>query len=252
VVPVMCGASYKNKDVQPLLDAVSYYLPSPLDMPATKGTHPKTGEEIVRKPDPEAPLAALAFKIMTDPYVGKLTYFRVYSGTVEAGSYVYNSSTGRKERIGRLLLMHADKREDIERASAGDIVAAVGLKETKTGHTLCNEGKQIVLESMHFPEPVISVAIEPKTKADQDKLGESLNKLAEEDPTFKVRSDEETAQTLISGMGELHLEILVDRLLRDTRMSASRKWLIKKLFAKKSKPRASSCINPVAADNLGE
>ena len=220
MVPVMCGASYKNKGVQPLLDAVGYFLPSPLDMPDTKGTHPKTGEEIIRKPDPEAPLAALAFKIMTDPYVGKLTYFRVYSGTIEAGSYIYNSSTGKKERVGRLLLMHADKREDIEAAKAGDIVAAVGLKETRTGHTLCSEGKQIVLESMHFPEPVISVAIEPKTKTDQDRLGESLNKLAEEDPTFKIRSDEETGQTLIAGMGELHLEILVDRLLREFKVHA--------------------------------
>jgi elongation factor G len=220
MVPVLCGASYKNKGVQRLLDAVNYYLPSPLDMPDTKGTHPKTGEEIVRKPDPGAPLAALAFKIMTDPYVGKLTYFRVYSGTVEAGSYVYNSTTGKKERIGRILLMHADKREDIKEARAGDIVAAVGLKDTKTGHTLCAENKQIVLESMHFPEPVISVAIEPKTKADQDKLGESLNKLADEDPTFRIRTDEETGQTLISGMGELHLEILVDRLLREFKVHA--------------------------------
>lgn len=220
MVPVMCGASYKNKGVQPLLDAVNYYLPSPLDMPAIKGTHPKTGEDLVRHPDPDEPFAALAFKIMTDPYVGKLTYFRVYSGIVEAGSYVYNTATGKKERIGRLLLMHADKREDVKEAKAGDIVAAVGLKETRTGHTLCSENKQIVLESMHFPEPVISVAIEPKTKADQDRLGESLNKLAEEDPTFKIRSDEETGQTLISGMGELHLEILVDRLLREFKVHA--------------------------------
>jgi len=220
MVPVMCGASYKNKGVQPLLDAVNFYLPSPLDMPDIKGTHPKTGEEIIRKPDPDAPLAALAFKIMTDPYVGKLTYFRVYSGKVEAGSYVYNTANGKKERIGRLLLMHADKREDVEVARAGDIVAAVGLKDTRTGHTLCNESKQIILESMHFPEPVISVAIEPKTKADQDRLGESLNKLAEEDPTFKIRSDEETGQTLIAGMGELHLEILVDRLLREFKVHA--------------------------------
>ena len=220
MVPVMCGASYKNKGVQPLLDAVNYYLPSPLDMPETKGTHPKTGEELIRKPDPDEPLAALAFKIMTDPYVGKLTYFRVYSGRVEAGSYVYNTVTGKKERIGRLLLMHADKREDVQVARAGDIVAAVGLKDTRTGHTLCNENKQIILESMHFPEPVIAVAIEPKTKADQDRLGESLNKLAEEDPTFKIRTDEETGQTLIAGMGELHLEILVDRLLREFKVHA--------------------------------
>jgi elongation factor G len=220
MVPVLCGASYKNKGVQRLLDAVTFYLPSPLDMPDVKGTHLKTGEEISRRPDPEAPVAALAFKIMTDPYVGRLTYFRVYSGTIESGSYVYNSTIGKRERIGRLLRMHADKREDIKQAIAGDIVAAVGLKETKTGHTLCAENKQIILESMHFPEPVISVAIEPRTKADQDRLGESLNKLAEEDPTFKVRSDEETGQTLISGMGELHLEILVDRLLREFRVHA--------------------------------
>ncbi|MDZ7266105.1 MAG: elongation factor G [candidate division KSB1 bacterium] len=221
MVPVLCGSAFKNKGVQRLLDAVTYYLPSPSDLPDVKGTHPKTNEEVTRKPSPSEPFSALAFKIMTDPYVGKLTYFRVYSGTITVGSYVYNSSTGTKERVGRLLLMSANKRDDIEQAQAGDIVAAVGLKNTKTGHTLCDEKKPIVLEAMHFPEPVISVAIEPKTKADQDALGESLAKLAEEDPTFKVRTDEETGQTLIAGMGELHLEILVDRLVREFKVHAN-------------------------------
>ncbi len=221
LVPVMCGSAFKNKGVQRLLDAVNYYLPSPVDLPDTKGTNPKTGDAITRKPDPREPFSALAFKIMTDPYVGKLTYFRVYSGKIEAGSYVYNSSNGEKERLGRILVMSANKREDVELAQVGDIVAAVGLKKTRTGHTLCIENKQIVLESMHFPEPVISVAIEPKTKADQDLLGDSLAKLAEEDPTFRVRSDEETGQTLIAGMGELHLEILIDRLLREFKVHAS-------------------------------
>jgi elongation factor G len=221
MVPVMCGSAFKNKGVQRLLDAVTYYLPSPVDLPATKGHHPKTNEEIVRKPSPDEPFSALAFKIMTDPYVGKLTYFRVYSGQLDAGSYVYNSNSGKRERIGRLLLMMANDREDIKHVEAGDIVAAVGLKDTRTGHTLCNEGKPIVLEAMHFPEPVISVAIEPKTKGDQDKLGESLAKLAEEDPTFRIRVDEETNQTLIAGMGELHLEILVDRLLREFKVHAN-------------------------------
>ncbi|MEK7728748.1 MAG: elongation factor G, partial [candidate division KSB1 bacterium] len=221
MVPVLCGSAFKNKGVQSLLDAVNFYLPSPLDMPEVKGTHPKTDEQIFRKPDPGEPFSALAFKIMTDPYVGKLTYFRVYSGRIDAGSYVYNSTVGAKERIGRLLVMSANKREDVESAQAGDIVAAVGLKNTKTGHSLCAENKQIVLESMHFPEPVISVAIEPRTKADQDLLGESLGKLAEEDPTFKIRTDEETGQTLIAGMGELHLEILIDRLLREFKVHAN-------------------------------
>jgi len=221
MVPVLCGSAFKNKGVQRLLDAVNFYLPSPLDMPEVKGIHPKTDEQIFRKPDPVEPFSALAFKIMTDPYVGKLTYFRVYSGKIDAGSYVYNSTVGSKERIGRLLVMSANKREDVESAQAGDIVAAVGLKNTRTGHTLCAENKQIVLESMHFPEPVISVAIEPRTKADQDLLGESLGKLAEEDPTFKIRTDEETGQTLIAGMGELHLEILIDRLLREFKVHAS-------------------------------
>jgi elongation factor G len=221
MVPIMCGSAFKNKGVQRLLDAVTYYLPSPVDVPPTKGHHPKTNEEISRKPSPDEPFSALAFKIMTDPYVGKLTYFRVYSGQLDAGSYVYNSSSGKRERIGRLLLMMANDREDIKHVEAGDIVAAVGLKDTRTGHTLCDEHKPIILESMHFPEPVISVAIEPKTKGDQDKLGESLAKLAEEDPTFRVRVDDETNQTLIAGMGELHLEILVDRLLREFKVHAN-------------------------------
>lgn len=221
MVPVLCGSAFKNKGVQRLLDAVNLYLPSPVDMPEVKGTHPKTNEQLARKASPDEPFSALAFKIMTDPYVGKLTYFRVYSGKVDAGSYVYNSTSNTKERIGRLLIMSANKREDVEGAQAGDIVAAVGLKNTKTGHTLCAENKQIVLESMHFPEPVISVAIEPRTKADQDLLGESLGKLAEEDPTFKIRTDEETGQTLIAGMGELHLEILIDRLLREFKVHAN-------------------------------
>lgn len=221
MVPVLCGSAFKNKGVQRLLDAVNLYLPSPLDMPEVKGTHPRTNDELTRKPSPDEPFSALAFKIMTDPYVGKLTYFRVYSGKIDSGSYVYNSTSSTKERVGRLLVMSANKREDVESAQAGDIVAAVGLKNTKTGHTLCAENKQIVLESMHFPEPVISVAIEPRTKADQDLLGESLGKLAEEDPTFKIRTDEETGQTLIAGMGELHLEILIDRLLREFKVHAN-------------------------------
>ncbi len=221
MVPVLCGSAFKNKGVQRLLDAVNLYLPAPLDMPEVKGTHPKTSEQLTRKANPDEPFSALAFKIMTDPYVGKLTYFRVYSGKVDSGSYVYNSTSSTKERIGRLLVMSANKREDVESAQAGDIVAAVGLKNTKTGHTLCAENKQIVLESMHFPEPVISVAIEPRTKADQDLLGDSLGKLAEEDPTFKIRTDEETGQTLIAGMGELHLEILIDRLLREFKVHAN-------------------------------
>lgn len=221
IVPVLCGSAFKNKGVQRLLDAVTLYLPSPVDLPPVKGHHPRTEQEIFRSPDADEPFSALAFKIMTDPYVGRLTYFRVYSGSVKAGSYVFNSTSGKKERIGRILRMSANKREDVELAEAGDIVAAVGLKFTKTGHTLCAEDKHVVLEQMVFPEPVISVAIEPKTKADQDKLSESLNKLADEDPTFKISTNEETGQTLISGMGELHLEILVDRLLREFKVHAN-------------------------------
>ncbi len=221
VTPVVCGASFKNKGVQPLLDAVIDYLPSPLDIPAIKGVDLKTDQEVERPADPKAPFAALAFKVMTDPYVGKLTYFRVYSGSLDSGSYVLNSTKGHKERIGRLLQMHANHREDIDSVSAGDIVAAVGLKNTTTGDTLCAEDAPVLLESMVFPDPVIDIAIEPKTKAEQDKLGQALAKLAEEDPTFRVRTDAETGQTIIAGMGELHLEVIVDRLLREFKVEAN-------------------------------
>jgi elongation factor G len=212
--PVLCGSAFKNKGVQPLLDAVTLYLPSPIDVGSIKGKN-LSGEEEERMPDDKEPLCALAFKILSDPYVGKLTYLRIYSGVLKSGSYVLNSAKGKKERIGRLLLMHANKREDIEEAHAGDIVAAIGLKYTATGDTLCAEEKPIILEAMEFPEPVISIAVEPKTKADQEKLSNALQKLAEEDPTFRIKFDEETAQTIISGMGELHLEIIVDRLKRE-------------------------------------
>ncbi len=221
IIPVLCGTAFRNKGVQPLLDAVVSYLPSPLDVPPMEGKNPKTDAVETRAPDPKAPFSSLAFKIVTDPFVGKLTYFRVYSGRLEAGSYVYNSTRGVKERVSRLLQMHANHREDIQEVSAGNVVAAVGLKETTTGDTLCDEAKPIVLESIKFPEPVISVAVEPKTKADEEKLGASLAKLAEEDPTFKVRFDPETAQTIISGMGELHLEIITDRLLREFKVEAN-------------------------------
>ncbi len=220
-IPVLCGASFKNKGVQPLLDAVIYYLPSPVDIPPVLGINPVTETEETRAADDEAPLSALAFKIMNDPYVGQLTFLRTYSGTLESGSSVYNSTKGTKERIGRLLRMHANKREEVKVVYAGDIVAAIGLKNTATGDTLCDENKPIVLESMKFPEPVISVAIEPKTKADQEKLGTSLARLTHEDPTFKVKVDPETGQTLISGMGELHLEIITDRLLREFKVEAN-------------------------------
>lgn len=221
IVPVLCGSAFKNKGVQFLLDAVVDYLPSPLDIPAIKGTHPKTGEVIERKVDDNEAFSALAFKIMTDPFVGRLTYFRVYSGKLTKGSYVLNSVSGTKERISRLLQMHANHREEIDEALTGDIVAAVGLKDTRTGDTLCDESKPIVLEKMSFPEPVIQIAIEPKTKADSDKLSLSLQKLAEEDPTFRVSTDEETQQTIIAGMGELHLEIIVDRLKREFKVEAN-------------------------------
>ncbi|MDZ4170024.1 MAG: elongation factor G [Coriobacteriia bacterium] len=221
ITPVVCGASFKNKGVQPLLDAVIDFLPSPLDIAAIKGIDLKTDEEVERPADAKAPFAALAFKVMTDPFVGKLTYFRVYSGSLSSGSYVLNSTKGNKERIGRLLQMHANHREDIDVASAGDIVAAVGLKNTTTGDTLCAEDAPVLLESMVFPDPVIDIAIEPKTKAEQDKLGQGLAKLAEEDPTFRVRTDSETGQTIIAGMGELHLEVIVDRLLREFKVEAN-------------------------------
>lgn len=212
--PVLCGSAFKNKGVQPLLDAINLYLPSPLDIGGIKGKN-LSGDEETRLPSDKEPLCVLAFKILSDPYVGKLTYLRIYSGVLKSGSYVLNSAKGKKERIGRLLLMHSNKREDIEEAYAGDIVAAIGLKYTATGDTLCDEEKPIILEAMEFPEPVISIAVEPKTKADQEKLSNGLQKLAEEDPTFRIKFDEETAQTIISGMGELHLEIIVDRLKRE-------------------------------------
>jgi elongation factor G len=221
MIPVLCGSSFKNKGVQPLLDAIVDFLPAPTDIPAIRGLNPETGVEDKRVARDDEPFSALAFKIMADPYVGKLTFFRVYSGKVTSGSYVYNSTKNRRERIGRILRMHANHREEIDEAYAGDIVAAVGLKETTTGDTLCDEKHPIVLESMDFPEPVISVAIEPKTKADQDKLGAALSKLAEEDPTFKMHTDPETGQTIISGMGELHLEIIVDRLTREFKVGAN-------------------------------
>ena len=221
MVPVVCGTSYKNKGVQKLLDAIVDYLPSPLDIPPVEGVDPKTGEAETRPASDEAPFSALAFKIMTDPYVGKLAFFRVYSGTVNAGETVINATKGQRERMGRILLMHANHREDLQTAYSGDIAAAVGLKNTTTGDTLCDDKHQIVLENMEFPEPVIRVAIEPKTKAGQEKMSIALAKLAEEDPTFKTYTDEETGQTIIAGMGELHLEIIVDRLLREFKVEAN-------------------------------
>ena len=221
MVPVVCGTSYKNKGVQKLLDAIVDYLPSPLDIPPVEGVDPKTGETEERPASDEAPFSALAFKIMTDPYVGKLAFFRVYSGKVNAGETVINATKGQRERMGRILLMHANHREDLQTAYSGDIAAAVGLKNTTTGDTLCDDKHQIVLENMEFPEPVIRVAIEPKTKAGQEKMSIALAKLAEEDPTFKTYTDEETGQTIIAGMGELHLEIIVDRLLREFKVEAN-------------------------------
>jgi elongation factor G len=221
ICPVICGSAFKNKGVQNLLDAVVAYLPSPVDIPAIRGVDANSDAEIERKASDAEPFAALAFKIMTDPFVGQLCFFRVYSGVLNSGSYIYNSTKGKKERIGRLLKMHANKREEIKEVFAGDIAAAVGLKYTTTGDTLCPEDQPVILESIEFPEPVISIAIEPKTKADQDKLGASLAKLASEDPSFRVRTDEETGQTIISGMGELHLEIIVDRLMREFKVEAN-------------------------------
>ena len=219
--PVFCGSSYKNKGIQPLLDAVIDYMPAPTDIAHIKGVNPVTGEDDVRPTSDEEPFSALAFKIATDPFVGKLGFFRVYSGVISAGSYVYNSTKEKRERMGRILLMHANHREEIPEAYSGDIAAAVGLKYTTTGDTLCDEKAPIILESMVFPEPVISVAVEPKTKVDQEKMGIALQKLAEEDPTFKVHTDPETAQTIISGMGELHLDIIVDRLLREFKVGCN-------------------------------
>jgi elongation factor G len=218
---VLCGSAFKNKAVQPMLDAVVDYLPSPVDVPPTMGIEPRTGNEIERHHRDDEPFSSLAFKIMSDPFVGKLTYLRVYSGTLEKGTTVLNSSRDRKERIGRILQMHANHREDRDAVYTGDIVAVVGLKATTTGDTLCNIAHPIVLESLEFPEPVIHVAVEPKTKADQDKLSRALFALSEEDPTFRVRSDQETGQTVISGMGELHLEVLVDRMLREFKVDAN-------------------------------
>jgi elongation factor G len=221
MIPVACGSAYRNKGVQMLLDAVIDYMPSPLDIPPIKGIIPGTGEEGERVTDDKAPFSALAFKIMADPFVGKLAFFRVYSGSLKSGSYVYNSIKNKRERIGRILLMHANHREEIDEVYAGDIAAAVGLKDTTTGDTLCDEKDTIILESMEFPDPVIEIAIEPKTKAGQDKMGMALAKLSEEDPTFKTYTNEETGQTIISGMGELHLEIIVDRLLREFKVEAN-------------------------------
>ncbi|MGH9459821.1 MAG: elongation factor G, partial [Vicinamibacteria bacterium] len=221
LVPVLCGAAFKNKGIQPLLDAVVDYLPSPLDIPAIVGVDPASGEHVERRASDEAPFSSLIFKIVTDPYVGQLAFFRVYSGYLKSGSYVLNATRDSRERIGRLLKMHANKREDIKEVYAGDIAAAVGLKNVQTGDTICDPDHPVVLESMHFPEPVISVVIEPKTKVDQEKLGLALGKLTQEDPTFKVHNDPETSQTIISGMGELHLEIVVDRLLREFNVAAN-------------------------------
>ncbi len=220
IVPMLCGSAYKNKGVQMLLDAVVSYMPSPLDIPAIKGID-ENGEEITRPANDEGPFAALAFKIMTDPFVGKLSFFRVYSGTAEAGSYIYNSTKEKKERLGRILQMHANKREEIHKVYSGDIAAGVGFKNTTTGDTLCDENHPVILESMVFPEPVINLAIEPKTKAGQEKMGIALAKLAEEDPTFRTYTNDETAQVIIAGMGELHLEIIVDRLLREFKVEAN-------------------------------
>ncbi|CAM4237139.1 elongation factor G [Listeria booriae] len=219
--PVVCGTAFKNKGVQPMLDAVLDYLPAPTDVPAIKGILPGSEDEAERHASDEEPFSSLAFKVMTDPYVGRLTFFRVYSGTLNSGSYVQNSSKGKRERVGRILQMHANHREEIDIVYSGDIAAAVGLKDTTTGDTLCDEKNQIILESMEFPEPVISVAIEPKSKADQDKMGQALAKLAEEDPTFRTETDQETGQTIISGMGELHLDILVDRMRREFKVEAN-------------------------------
>ena len=221
MIPVTCGSAYRNKGVQLMLDAVIDYMPSPVDIPPIKGVVPDTEEEEERPADDNGPFSALAFKIMADPYVGKLAFFRVYSGTLDSGSYVYNSTKGKKERVGRILQMHANKREDIEKVYSGDIAAAVGLKVTTTGDTLCDEKHEIILESMEFPDPVIEIAIEPKTKAGQEKMGIALAKLAEEDPTFKTYTNEDTGQTIIAGMGELHLEIIVDRLLREFKVEAN-------------------------------
>jgi len=221
LIPVFCGASFRNKGVQPLLDGIAYYLPNPLDMPSIKGIDPRTGQEIERHSDDSEPFTALAFKVSADPFIGSLTFFRVYSGTLKKGSYVFNTTTNERERIGRIVRMHSNEREEVEEVFAGDIGATVGLKRTSTGHTLCEEEHPIVLEKIFFPEPVISIKIEPKTKADQERMGASIKKLTEEDPTFKVKSDLETGEIIISGMGELHLEIIVDRLRREFKVETN-------------------------------
>lgn len=221
LIPVFCGSALKNKGVQLLLDGICYYLPCPSDLPPVKGIDPNSGKEIIRKPDDNEPFSALAFKVAADPYVGTLTYFRVYSGSLQKGSYIFNSTSGQKERIGRILRIHANQREDVAEIFAGDIAATVGLKYTKTGHTLCDENNPIVLEKIVFPEPVISVRIEPKTKADEEKMTLSLKKLSEEDPTFRIKSDLETGETIISGMGELHLEIIIDRMKREFKVEGN-------------------------------
>ena len=221
LVPVFCGSALKNKGVQPMLDAVIYYLPSPLEVPPVSGIDPRTGQETQRKADDNESFSALAFKIASDPYVGTLTYFRIYSGSLKKGSYVLNANTGEKERLGRILRMHANEREEVEELFTGDIASTVGLKNTSTGHTLCDESKPIVLEQITFPEPVISIRIEPKTKADQEKMGLALKKLSEEDPTFKIKTDQETGETIISGMGELHLDIICDRMKREFKVEAN-------------------------------
>ncbi|MEK7785127.1 MAG: EF-Tu/IF-2/RF-3 family GTPase, partial [Chloroflexota bacterium] len=219
--PVFCGSALRNRGVQPVLDAVIDYLPSPLDIPAVKGINPKTDEEEARPADENAPLAALVFKIVADPYMGRLAYFRVYSGTIRTGTTILNSTQDKRERIGRVIRMYADRREDVDEVLAGDIAAVLALKDTFTGHTLCDPAKPIILESISFPDPVIHIAIEPKSTADQDKMGEALRKLSEEDPTFKVTSNEQTGQTIIGGMGELHLEVLVDRMMREYKVQAN-------------------------------
>jgi elongation factor G len=221
LIPVLCGSALKNKGVRPLLDAVVDYLPSPLDVPPMSGTNPRTDEVILRAPSADEPFTALAFKIAADPFVGKLAFIRVYAGSVKSGSYIYNATKDTRERVGRLVKLHANHREDVETIGVGDIGAVVGLKGTVTGDTLCDPDNPILLEAIKFPEPVIDIAIEPKTKQDQDKMGLALQRLAEEDPTFRVRSDQETGQTLISGMGELHLEVIVDRMLREFRVDAN-------------------------------
>ncbi len=250
--PVFVGSSYKNKGVQELLDAVVDYMPSPLDVPPIKGINPETDEEEERPADPKGPFASLAFKIMTDPFVGKLTYLRVYSGSLDSGSYVLNACKDKKERIGRLLQMHSNNRVDIDSCTAGDIVAVVGLKDTSTGDTLCDENAPIILESMEFADPVIDIAVEPKTKAEQDKMSIALQKLAEEDPTFRVSTNHETGQTIIAGMGELHLEIIVDRLLREFKlMAVSLRLLIVSVRARKSWVlKASSCASLVVVVSM--